>query len=108
MQDIVEILKRYIPLRVELENGIPPERAAAMHEELTEIEKLIDTLNDPLERLVLRLRYLEGDSAQAKPMKWDDVAKRLYRGCCEGKRWALHRIHTSALANLSAKEESHP
>ncbi len=136
MTEIVEKLKRYIPIRVELENekerrtrmraqetyhpaqmsGLvnnrvdyeekPPAWVMDLRRELDEIERSIDALDDPLEREVLRLRYIDGDKEQPRPMRWKDVAQHLY-GCkflCDGSRKNLQRIHTKALMHLQEQE----
>lgn len=137
MTDIVVRLKRYIPLRMELENEQerrkrmqsletyhkaqmsslvnsrvdyeekPPDWAVAIRNELSDIEQMISSLEDPLEREVLRMRYIEGDPEKPRPMRWGDVAHKLY-GCkfiCDGTRKSLQRTHNSAIENI---KKSHP
>lgn len=56
------------------------------------IERAIDALK-PMQRMVLRLRYIEG-------LSWDEVCT------CMGYSWRqTHRIHAEALARLSASGE---
>lgn len=76
-------LQRYLPLKREsaLRNGI---RA----EELTAIESAVDGLDDPTERLVLRLRYIEGKS-------WIQISRAIYYS-----RSQTMRIHKRALVRL--------
>ena len=78
-------LQRYLPLKREsaLRNGL---RA----EELTAIESAVDGLEDPTDRMVLRLRYIEGKS-------WIQVSHAIYYS-----RSQTMRIHARALARLEA------
>ena len=61
-------------------------------DKIKSIEDIIDGLDDPLERIVLRYRYIEN-------MDWSDITERTEY------EWAqLHRIHNRAISNLIAKE----
>ena len=135
MDKIVKRLKNYIPVRVELEDeaerrkrlqaqetyhpakmaslvdgrvdydDTPPKWVVALQAELAEIERMIECLDDPLERTVLRLRYIDGDEEdRTKPKKWTDVAAKLY-GSPYKERMA-RRLHNKAVEHLN--EKSHP
>lgn len=139
MREVIERLKTYIPLKLELENEAerrkrlqaqetyhpakmsnlingrvdyedkPPAKVVAMREELAEIERWIDSVDDPLEREVLRLRYIDGDEYdRTKLKKWDDVARNLYGNDGPGPKRAAQRLHDGAVLHLREKEESHP
>lgn len=58
--------------------------------ERTRIEDLIDMLADPLERAVMRYKYIDG-------LKWEDICMRI------NYEWSqAHRIHRNALEHLEA------
>ena len=68
--------------------------------ELREIECLINSISDPMERMVLRIRYT--DSETAKPMPWRAVAMAIYRDDSDAKMLATYRLHSRALNSLQA------
>ena len=49
---------------------------ASNRQEMIEIEQAVNALPDPLEREVLRLRYLDGD--YCRPLRWSEIAIYLY------------------------------
>lgn len=66
--------------------------------EMLRIEQAVDALPDPLEREVLRLRYLDGDAWRLP--KWRDVAMKIY-GSDERKYLdAVLKIHQTALLQM--------
>ena len=68
-------------------------------DEMHEIEDMISNLDDPLERVLLQLRYMDGE--HGKPMKWKNVAKRI-RGDDSAKDILfVHRLHRQALDHLA-------
>ena len=71
---------------------------AAKREELRDIENAINNLPDPMERLVLRIRYTGSDTA--KPMPWRDVAMAIYKDDSDSKLLAIYRLHGKALKSL--------
>lgn len=66
--------------------------------ELRYIEELINAVSDPMERMVLRIRYT--DSETAKPMPWREVAMAIYKDDSDSKMLAIYRLHGRALKNL--------
>ncbi len=56
--------------------------------ERTRLEDLIDMLDDPLERAVMRYKYIEG-------LKWEEVCSKI---CYEWSQ--THRIHKNALSHI--------
>ena len=66
--------------------------------ELRYIEALIDAVSDPMERMVLRIRYT--DSETAKPMPWRAVAMAIYKDDSDSKMLAIYRLHGKALKNI--------
>ena len=70
----------------------------AKRSELHDIENLINAVPDPMERMVLRIRYT--DSETAKPMPWRDVAMVIYKDDSDAKMLAIYRLHGRALRNI--------
>ena len=66
--------------------------------ELRYIENLINAVSDPMERMVLRIRYT--DSETAKPMPWREVATAIYKDDSDAKMLAIYRLHGRALKNI--------
>ena len=66
--------------------------------EMLRIEQAVDALPDPLEREVLRLRYLDGDAWRLP--KWRDVAMKIYGDDDAKDLVAVHRLHEQALSHL--------
>lgn len=71
---------------------------AAKQDELHNIERLINAIVDPMERMVLRIRYTESENA--KPMPWRAVAMTIYKDDSDSKMLAIYRLHGRALKNL--------
>ena len=73
--------------------------------EMKAIENAIDALADPLEREVLRLRYIDGSySVKSKKMKWKDVALIMYGNNEKSTIDMLYQIHNKALQNIGKVE----
>ena len=70
--------------------------------EMQRIEQAVAQLPDPLEREVLRLRYLDGDSWRLP--RWRDVAMVLYGDDDEKQIHGCLRLHKAALQGLSRFE----
>ena len=89
--------ERAILRRMEYEerNGAEIE---AKRNELRYIETLINNIPDPMERMVLRIRYT--DSENAKPMPWRAVAMSIYKDDSDSKMLAIYRLHGKALKSL--------
>lgn len=78
------------------------QRIDEIYTELMEIEDAIDSLSDPMQKEVLRLRYI--DCENCRHTKWNDVAVKIY-GCDSDKhKMAVWRIHGHALQELSKLE----
>lgn len=67
-------------------------------DEMDKIRGAIDSLADPMEREVLRLRYIDG--AGYRPMPWKDVALSLYGDDDEAQVRSVHRVHGRALQHI--------
>ena len=67
-------------------------------DEMDCIRGAIDSLDDPMEREVLRLRYIDGSGYRYMP--WKDVAVRLYGDDDEAQLRAVLRIHGRALQHI--------
>lgn len=70
----------------------------AKRKELRYIENSINTVADPMERMVLRIRYTE--SPNAKPTPWRDVAIAIYKDNSDSKMIATYRHIDKALKSL--------
>ena len=73
---------------------------AAKRAELRYIESSIKTVADPMERMVLRIRYTESENA--KPMPWRAVAMAIYKDDSDSKMLAIYRLHGRALNSLQS------
>ncbi len=72
----------------------------AKRAELRYIESSIKAVADPMERMVLRIRYTESENA--KPMPWRAVAMAIYKDDSDSKMLAIYRLHSRALKNLQS------
>ena len=89
--------ERAIIRRMEYEERHGPEMEAKRNE-LRYIEDSIKAVSDPMQRMVLRIRYTE--SEDAKPMPWREVAKAIYRDDSDAKMLATYRLLDKALKSL--------
>ena len=85
--------------RLALEERLCP-RIAENRRRMDEIEDTVDSIADPQESEVLRLRYFDGDFGRLMP--WEDVAMGIYRR--DDEKWlkATYRLHGKALQSLRA------
>lgn len=74
------------------------EEIDAKRAELRYIESSINAISDPMERMVLRIRYTESENA--KPMPWRAVAMAIYKDDSDSKMLAIYRLHGRALNSL--------
>ncbi|MBM6914030.1 hypothetical protein H6B33_01250 [Gemmiger formicilis] len=76
--------------------------------QLAEIEAAVATLHDPLEREVLRLRYLEPSRdpqtgrKSARHTTWNEISRTMYGSSDKGACRTTIRIHGRALQHLTA------
>lgn len=91
-------MEKAIIRRMEYEASVMPKIEAAQ-KEMEQIEDAISAVRDPMEREVLRLRYVDGESR--RPMLWRDVAVKLFGDDDERHILATYRLHSRALASLS-------
>ena len=66
--------------------------------EMDAIEAMIRALPDPMEREVLRLRYMDGEGCRMMP--WRDIACRMYGKADEAQIRAVFRLHGRALEHI--------
>lgn len=66
--------------------------------EMRRIERTVQEVGDPIEREVLRLRYL--DSESVRPMRWREIARRIYGSDEEKDVRAVFRVHGEALESI--------
>lgn len=91
-------MERAIIRAMEYEEAIGP-MIDANRLEMQAIEDAIDSLPDPMEREILRLRYIDGDFCRHMP--WKDVALNLFGGNDERHILATYRLHGKALVSIS-------
>ena len=89
--------ERAIIRRMEYEERHGPEMEAK-RKELKYIEDSINSVADPMERMVLRIRYTE--SGTAKPMPWRDVAIAIYKDDSDSTMLTVYRILDKAVKSL--------
>lgn len=83
--------------RMDLEEKLTPIISAKL-DEMERIERAINFLDDPMEREILRIRYIDGHSFRLTP--WRDVALKVYGDDDEAQLSAVHRLHGRALQHL--------
>ena len=66
--------------------------------EMEEIRKAVSSLKNPMERVVIRLRYIDGTCNRMMP--WGVVAMRIYGSDDERHLHAVYRLRDAALQNL--------
>ena len=91
--------ERAIIRRMEYEERHGPE-IDAKRTELRIIESAINDIADPMERMVLRIRYTASENA--KPMPWRAVALAIYKDDSDSKMLAIYRLHDRALRSLQS------
>lgn len=74
------------------------ERIREVQAEMEAIEDAIDSLPDPVESEVMRMRYIDGECS--RPLPWRDVSIRMYGDDDENHVRTIHRIHERALQNI--------
>lgn len=89
--------ERAIIRRMEYEERHGPEMAAKRNE-MRYIEEAIKGVADPMERMVLRIRYTESETA--KPTPWREVATAIYMDDSDSKKLATYRLLDKALKSL--------
>lgn len=89
--------ERAILRRMEYEERHGPEMEAKRNE-LRYIEDSINAVADPMERMVLRIRYTESETA--KPTPWRDVAIAIYKDDSDSKMLATYRLLDKAVKSL--------
>ena len=83
--------------RMEYEERIEP-TVSANRRELKAIDKAVAALNDPLEREVIKIRYIDADGY--KPLKCREVAISMYGKDDDADLLRVHRIHREAIRSL--------
>lgn len=74
--------------------------------EMRKIRDSISSLADPMERELLRLRYIDGagDENGFRRMTWPEIAEKIYGGRDERHMMAIHRLRIRALQNIKQVE----
>lgn len=68
--------------------------------EMDRIRAMVETLPDPREREVLRLRYLDGDRDTCRPICWQEIAFHLYGSCKKKHVDAAMRLRQKAVNSI--------
>lgn len=77
-------------------------------QELEAIERAVDTLPNPMEREVLRLRYLESEEnpksrfVGVRISTWSEVAFAIQGSSCDAAIYRTTRLHDKAISHLAA------
>ena len=74
-------------------------RINANKRKMDEIRQTIENLKDPLQRTVLRIRYI--DCHNGRLTTWPQIATRIYGGNDEARMKATYRLHNKALEALA-------
>lgn len=99
-------MERAILRRMEYEEKVAP-LIQANEDEMNAIEDAIAGLDDPMEREVLRLRYIDGcEEVKSRHQLWKDVAVRLYGDDDEKWMQAAYRLHRRALRNIRKVDDT--
>lgn len=88
--------------RMEYEERIRPLIEANLRE-MEKIEEAISQIQDPMEREVLRLRYLDG--ACWRPIPWGEVALRIYGDNDDKHLRATYRLYSRALSSMGVYDK---
>ena len=83
--------------RMEYEERVRPQ-IEENNRKMAEIEEAINRMPNPMEREVLRLRYIDG--GYCRHMAWGDIAVRIYGDNDERCLLATYRLHQKALSNI--------
>lgn len=83
--------------RLDYEERVAPRIEANMRE-IDEIEAAINRLENPMEREVLWLRYIDAGTCRLTP--WSQVSIALYGSDDENFIRSVHRVHGQALQNI--------
>lgn len=93
-----ERMARAVEAYIEYEEQIRPQ-IEANQLEMAAIRAMVEALQDPMEREVLRLRYLDGENVQS--LSWKEVAYKLLGNADEAAQKKARRIHAKAIESLS-------
>ena len=100
-----ERMARAVEAYLEYERQVRPIIAANRHE-MDAVRAAVEALDDPMEREVLRLRYLDGETCRLKG--WREVAHQLYGDDDEHMIHACLRLHAKALQSLKRNGRKWP
>lgn len=92
-------MARAVERYMEYEDEVRP-IIEANKREMDAVRAAVEALEDPMEREVLRLRYLDGKNVQL--LLWKEVAYKLLGKADEAAQKKARRIHTKAIKSLSA------
>lgn len=87
--------------RMSYEEKILP-RIKANLDEMEAVEGIINSIPDPQERRVLRLRYIDGEFS--RHTRWEDIALTMFGDNDEKHLKAVYRLHGRALQSFRKEE----
>ena len=93
-----ERMARAVEAYIEYEEQIRP-LVEANRREMAEIEAAVAALSDPLEREVLRLRYMDGE--HCRMLSWREVAWSLYGESDDAAVYRAKRVYRKALLRIA-------
>lgn len=96
-------LPRLVEEYIAYEEKIAP-LISANRREMEIIEEAIAAVRDPMEREVLRLRYLDADFT--KHLYWKDVARAIYKKDDKNSVDAVIRLHAKALSSIRFEKKT--
>lgn len=94
-----ERMARAVEAYIEYEEQIRPQ-IEANQREMAAIRAMVEALQDPMEREVLRLRYLDGDRDTCRPICWQEIAFHLYGSCKKKHVDAAMRLRQKAVNSI--------
>ena len=94
-------LERAVIRYMEYEERVRP-LIEANRQEMEAIEEAVNRLADPMEREILRLRYIDGDGC--RQTEWRDIAVKIYGDAGEAQIRSVFRLHGKALEHIRSAE----
>lgn len=91
-------MARAVEAYLEYQEQIAP-LLAANQREMAAIEDAVAALADPLEREVLRLRYMDGEHCRL--LSWREVAWAMFKEADDAAVYRVRRLHDKALLNIA-------
>lgn len=94
---VVDRMATAVVRRLEFQEKLK-KQVAEVEAEMTYIEDSIDAMDNPMEKEVLRLRYIDGEYCRL--MDWKSVSKAIYGDDDDKHLLATYRLHGHALQSI--------